>query len=114
QAAALLERVAPHEGVELVGAGVVDRLRFQRLAIPALEHQRETPGHRAQLAGTLGAAHHQARAAGEDLAHAGVADLPDDRVEQVGDLVGRLGQAVEVAHARRPTAFGYPGASTLL
>src|SRR5690606_33639028 len=113
QAAALGEAVAPHKAVELVGAGVVDRFRLERLAVPALQHQRKTPGHRAQLAGAFCLAHYEARAAGEDLAHARVADLSDDRVEQVGDFVVGPGQAVEVAHVRCPTAFGCLRASLL-
>ena len=40
------EAVAPHEAVELVGAGVVDRLGLERLAVLALQDEREAPGHR--------------------------------------------------------------------
>jgi len=79
QAAPLGEGIAPHEAVELVGAGVVDRFRFQRLTVLALEHQREALGHGAEFA----VGHDEARAAGIDLAHAGVTDAADDRVEQV-------------------------------
>jgi hypothetical protein len=64
------------------------------LARLALHGEREAPVHRADAA----FCDHIAWVAGIDLT-AGVARLLGDRVEQVCDLVGRPGHAVEVAHS---------------
>jgi len=103
EAAPLLKRIAPHEPVELVGAGVVDRLGLQQLAGLALEDQGEAPDHRAQGAWPSRTASgsggdHQAGVAGIDVPAAGIADLADRRAEQMGDLRRGLGHAIQVAH----------------
>lgn len=94
QAAPLGKAVAPEETVELVGAGVVDRPRLERLPLRARPLEREAPCHRGERA----ARHHRAGIAGIDLlAEIGAAELVD-RGEPLGDFAGGFGHAVEVAH----------------
>ena len=102
QAATLLEAVAPHESVELVGAGVVHRFGLERLTRLALQRKGEPPGHAPQLA--LG--NHQAGIAGVHLGTR-VPHAADIGLEQAGNLVACLGHPVEIAHPRSATASAF-------
>jgi hypothetical protein len=87
----------------VTGAAIVDRLGLERLAVLALEDERESPSHLPHPQRSAIRCDHDPRIAGIDRV-AGIAGRVRERAEQPRHLLDGLRHLVEIAHGSRTVA----------